>query len=309
MEMRGISLFKYLHRDGDPEMSLLEKIKRQISEWRSEKRMAKSIYNKRDCRILSKWLGVFHRGMFISPIISRKRIKFNININNFDLTLEIRKNQSDLYILRENFIQLIYNYDYEKHIQNPSHIVDLGANMGLSSLYFQSRFNNAKIVCVEPVQENVDMIIRNMQNNNFNWSIEKAAIQSNGGTVQLYPNEWWSSCTVVEDVANKRQMNRERFEYHLKLNPVKVEAVPVDVILDRNNIEIVDILKMDIEGAEEDTILNSPKWLNRVKILIIEIHDKYVNREKITNVLLKNNYHRVIGRTGPTDVFINRNLV
>jgi len=307
--MKSISLFKYLHRDGDPKMSLLEKINRQVREWRAEKRMAKSIYNKKDYKILSKWLSVFHRGMFISPVISREKIKFNININNFDLTLEIRKNQSDLYILRENFVQLIYNYDYEKYIQNPSSIVDLGANMGLSSLYFQSRFKNAKIVCVEPVQENVDMIMKNMKNNNFHWSIEKAAIQSNVGTVQLYPNEWWSSCTVVEDVANKRQMNKERFEYSLKLEPVDVEAVPIDIILDRNNIEIVDILKMDIEGAEQDSILNSPKWLNRVKILIIEIHDKYVDREKITNVLLNNNYQRVIGRTGPTDVFINKNLV
>ncbi len=307
--MKKISLFKYLHRDGDPKMTLPKKIRRQINEWKSEKRMVKSLYNKGDYKVLSKWLGIFHRGMFFSPVISNEKIKIELNINDSELILEIRKNQSDLYILRENFIQLIYNYEYERYIKEPLFIVDLGANMGLSSLYFQNRFKNAKIVCVEPVEDNVKMIINNMRNNNFNWVIEKAAIQSKEGTVTLYPNEWWSSCTVVEDIANRRQMNKERFEYHLKLNPVEVEAIPVDIILDRNSIEIVDILKMDIEGAEEDAILNSSKWLNRVKILIIEIHDKYVDRGKIQNVLFNNNYERVIGRSGPTDVFINKNLI
>lgn len=150
---------------------------------------------------------------------------------------------------------------------------------------------------------------KNAENNKFSWKIEKAAVQSQPGSVTLYPNEWWSSCTVNENVASKRQLNEGRLEYLLKRPTEKVAAVSVDMILDKYHIDIADILKMDIEGAEEQAILDSPNWLNRVKILIIEIHDKYVNRSKITKILLDAGFENVNGRKGPTNVFINKALV
>lgn len=53
---------------------------------------------------------------------------------------------------------------------------------------------------------------------------------------------------------------------------------------------------MDIEGAEEQSLLESSEWLQHVRILIIEIHEKYVNRKKITNVLTNAGFRQISGR-------------
>ncbi|BDS11589.1 FkbM family methyltransferase [Aureispira anguillae] len=301
-------MFKYLRRDGDPKMSLYQVAKRQFSEWSEEKKQAKEQVSKEEFKTLAFWLKKYHMGMFFQPLISRETAKIKLTLHNRPLVLEFRQNQSDLYILRENFIQNIYDFDYESIVPNVKSVVDLGANIGLTSLYFQNRFPNAKVVCVEPVSHNVEMIKKNASNNNFSWGVETAAIQSSVGSVTLYPNEWWSSSTVNKDIADKRQSNEGRVEYNHKLPPEEVEAIPVDVVFDRHNMDIVDILKMDIEGAEEPAILDNPKWFQRVRILIVEIHDKYVDRKKITKALLDAGFEGIVGRKGPTNVFINRRL-
>ncbi|MEA5504689.1 FkbM family methyltransferase [Halotia wernerae UHCC 0503] len=302
-------LFKYLHRDGDSKLSLFKVILRQLSEWFKENKQAKEQFSKKDYKVLSHWLREYHLGMFYQPLISDDTSVIELTANNFPVHIEFRNNHSDLYILRENFIQRIYDFEYEKIIRNVKNIVDLGANIGLSSLFFQSRFPSAQIVCVEPVEQNVKILKKNAENNKFSWVIEKVAIQSKAGSVTLYPNAWWSSSTVSENVASKRESNEDRLEHLLKLPSEVVPSFPVNAILDKHNIDIVDVLKMDIEGAEEGVILNSSEWLNRVKILIIEIHDKYVNRYEITKVLIDAGFERMVGREGPTDVFINKKLI
>lgn len=302
-------MFKYLHRDGDEAMPFSALVKRQFSEWRQEVKLAKRQERTQNFWPLFSWITAYHYGMFFRPTISSKTSKITLNVQRNDVTIEFRQNPSDLYILRENFVYKIYEFEYEKYIPQIQCIVDLGANIGLSSLFFQSRFPNANIVCVEPVKENIEMLHKNAQNNGFGWKIEKAAIQANIGEVTLYPNEWWSSSTVTESVAEKRQSKDGRLEKILKLPPEQVEALPVEVLLERNHIDRVDILKMDIEGAEEQSILNSKKWLSRVSILIIEIHDKYVNREKIIEVLQREGFVHIPDRQGPTDVYINKGVL
>lgn len=302
-------MLKYLYRDGDENITLVKAVKRQLSEWSTETKLARKQYAYKDFKILSKWIGNYHRGMFFQPLLSKDTTDITLIKSHRPVRITFRKNQSDLYILRENFVHNIYDFEYEKFLPEVSYILDLGANIGLSSLYFQMRFQNAQIICVEPVQENIEILKQNAYINNFSWEVEKAAIQAKQAEVILYPNEWWSSSTVTKSVANKRESHTGRFEHKLKLTPKKIKGLTVSNILDKYQIATADILKMDIEGAEEQCILDSPQWLRRVKVLIIEIHEKYVNRNKITTALAKNGFTMMSGRSGPTDVFINEEVL
>ena len=54
----------------------------------------------------------------------------------------------------------------------------------------------------------------------------------------------------------------------------ELQGVTINDILEENNIEIIDILKIDIEGAEYDLFKNDPHpWLEKTRCLIIELHD------------------------------------
>jgi FkbM family methyltransferase len=54
-----------------------------------------------------------------------------------------------------------------------------------------------------------------------------------------------------------------------------VEASTLDKILSDHKIDVVDILKIDIEGAEKEVFENSAAWIDRVGVIVIELHDSF----------------------------------
>ena len=71
----------------------------------------------------------------------------------------------------------------------------------------------------------------------------------------------------------------------------------------------IDVLKVDIEGAEEDVILGdnfNMELAKKIKIIAIEIHDEQVNRLKIESKLHSLNFEKI--HSDRVDIFINKNL-
>jgi hypothetical protein len=52
-----------------------------------------------------------------------------------------------------------------------------------------------------------------------------------------------------------------------------VEAVSVDEMINEFQLDGIDILKIDIEGSEEQVFLNEPTWLKKVRMIFCEIHE------------------------------------
>ena len=64
-------------------------------------------------------------------------------------------NGSDNYIFSEVFIDKCYDIDL---LSTPEKILDLGANVGYSSIYFKKKYPGAKVACVEPIEENLSIL-------------------------------------------------------------------------------------------------------------------------------------------------------
>jgi hypothetical protein len=62
------------------------------------------------------------------------------------------------------------------------------------------------------------------------------------------------------------------------INGNPIPAVPISSLMNKYNWQEVDIVKMDIEGAEKEVFANNNafEWLSKTKLLIIELHDNYV---------------------------------
>jgi hypothetical protein len=54
-----------------------------------------------------------------------------------------------------------------------------------------------------------------------------------------------------------------------------VPSVTIDTIMRDHNLDFIDILKLDIEGAEKEVLEFSSNWIHKVGILIVELHDRY----------------------------------
>ena len=135
-------------------------------------------------------------------------------------------------------------------------IVDLGANIGLTALSLKARYPQARVVCVEPHPENASLLRHNLQCLGDSATIMEAAVSNTTGAIQLaLATEHYNASTVRTEAKT-----------------VTVSALTMEEIMRHADISTIDILKMDIEGAELLILEGRPAWLQKVHLLLAELH-------------------------------------
>jgi len=166
----------------------------------------------------------------------------------------VRLNTSDLTVFEEVFLldhfEMSFNVDLGL-------IVDGGANAGYVSVYFANRYPNAHIIAVEPEPSNCEILRRNTSRYP-NVTVLQAAIWPKKMALEIENGE-----------ASKMGFRMRETE----LQEGTVEALTIDDIIGLQNAKMIDILKLDIEGAEKELFSGQPQWLGRVRMVIIELHD------------------------------------
>jgi FkbM family methyltransferase len=142
----------------------------------------------------------------------------------------------------------------------PRRILDLGANIGFGSVFFSKAFPEAEIVVVEPDPRNLPLLRKNLGLNGISSTVIEGAIGSAAGTLALRfgTNPTCSSLagTGMHDLSNT----------------VEVAVTTVPKVMKQAGWDSIDLLKIDIEGAEEDLLAHDNQWLAKVGAIIMEIH-------------------------------------
>jgi FkbM family methyltransferase len=174
-------------------------------------------------------------------------------------TVYLRTNSSDL----QAFDQVIAGaeYDYRFPIQ-PEFILDCGANIGLATLFFRSKFPAAIIVAVEPERGNFERLQKNT---------------AGLANVHCVNRGIWTrdACLKIEDAWNFGSWGFVCREVE-KEEPGTVKAMGIESLMKQFGRSEIDLLKMDIEGSELEVFsANYESWLPKCKIIVIELHDAY----------------------------------
>jgi FkbM family methyltransferase len=192
-------------------------------------------------------------GTFTKVYFARRG--FAIQMPGYPHAVVTRKNPSDRLVFEQIFIRSEYDspfLDFE-----PNVIVDVGANIGLSTAYFAHRFPNAKIWAIEPDQGNFDTLSVNSAPYP-NVSILRAGVWSSKGRLSIAnPNhDSWAFRTMeATDESNS------------------IPAVSMNDIVGWAG-DRIDLLKMDIEGAEKVVFEAGDRaWIESVGAIVIELHD------------------------------------
>lgn len=142
-------------------------------------------------------------------------------------------------------------------------ILDCGANIGVSVLNYKRHFPGAEIIAFEPDPVIVKVLKRNLtENSASNVKIIEAAVWTENGEMPFFCEGADGSRIVVDGQAE------------LKYHAVKTIDL-ADFI-----IRPIDLIKMDIEGAEYDVISHLASRLELVKNMVIECHlyNEQINR-------------------------------
>ena len=169
---------------------------------------------------------------------------------------------------RHNDIESFYKKTIE--LNKKPLIIDCGGNIGLASKYFSENYRDAKIVCIEPDASNLEQA---KKNNSFsNIDFRKAAIGSENGNGEI----------VDPGLGNNayRILGTERGETQILSINELLKDYP------KNN-HIPFIMKIDIEGFEENLFSKNIDWIDLFPLLIIELHDWMLPRSGNSKNFLK----------------------
>jgi FkbM family methyltransferase len=138
-------------------------------------------------------------------------------------------------------------------------IVDAGANIGASPIYFLSIVPDALVVAVEPDFGNFELLSKNVEG--LSVVATRAAISSTPG--------WARAFDVGEGFWGYRTQRIDSC-----MVPGSVPSVTVNAIYEQHSSGLYPFLvKVDIEGAEMELFSSNTEWVSRTPLIIIELHD------------------------------------
>jgi FkbM family methyltransferase len=170
--------------------------------------------------------------------------------------ISLRSNHSDLTSFREVFLKKEYDIPIVEPF-TPEIIIDAGANVGLTSVFFSNRYPNAQVISVEPDRENFECLQKNVSDYKNIIPI-KGALWSSAEEISLVDKGYGERGYIIESGGKNT-----------------VEAFSIPSLMQYYDIKRIDILKIDIEGSEKEVFsVETEKWLPVTKYLIIELHDR-----------------------------------
>lgn len=171
--------------------------------------------------------------------------------------VKIRTNSTDL--MAFTHVWLIQEYSVPNFEINRNDIViDIGAHIGLFSIYASQFCTGGKIFCYEPIKENYDLLTQNIKLNNLqNVYPHNAAVSKSIEEITIYLNNDEAGHSMFFATENYR----------------KAKSTTLKNIFDDNKIDRCNFLKLDCEGAEYEIIDTTPtKYFDKIDKMIIEYH-------------------------------------
>jgi FkbM family methyltransferase len=233
--------------------------------------------------------GKLGRKYFLMPYIYRARgaRKITVSLPGLTVPLRVRPETTDVRAFEQIFVQEEYALPFRL---DPRVIIDGGANVGFASAYFSAVYPCATIFAVEPDETNFRMLQEN---------------------VCLLPNVhciragiWHKSTRLwIRDDGYGEWMIRVQEE---ETGGRSVPAVTIDTIFGIAGCDCIDIVKLDIEGSEKPLLTNDPRWLERTRVLIVELHDRFMPGCTKALSAAANRYgFRRVARIGENEIFVN----
>jgi len=191
--------------------------------------------------------------------------RYNIGtIEMYGVKIKYVDSASFLFIYEELFKKKIYKFNTSN---KKPYIIDAGANIGLSIIYFKELYPNSEIIAFEPDENVFEALEHNIKMMKYS-------------DVKLVKKALWNSETTLNFMVEGADGGRVAVKGDID-RVVKVETVTLREYLNRK----VDLLKIDIEGAEISVLESCNDLLSNVDRIFIEYHS-FVNREQELHRLL-----------------------
>jgi FkbM family methyltransferase len=143
----------------------------------------------------------------------------------------------------------------------PKTIVDAGANTGMASIYYTHRYPNARIISIEAEASNFEILRRNVAKYPNVTPIHAALWNRDGFINVSEPDPATGAFGKWGFVTSEAPGSQ-------------VRAITMRTLMTEREIDSIDLLKLDIEGAEKE-VFESCDWMDHIRALVVELHDRF----------------------------------
>ena len=186
------------------------------------------------------------------------------------VTISYRLNRGDLQSIREVWLDEEYRLPADAAPYET--LVDLGGNIGLTSLWLAKTYGYKTVVTVEPSADNAELVRINLANNDVDATVIEAAVGPHDGTAVFAASEESNMGRLGTDGDSS----------------IEVKLLSMASILGQAGVAgQIDLMKLDIEGGEEQLVDGDLGWLNNVRRIVAELHPAIVDTEKVIAAIEK----------------------
>ena len=192
--------------------------------------------------------------------LSVERVK--VRPSGYSHPIRFRRVGTDVKVLQ----QMLVSREYQPvaSLRNVRLIIDCGANIGLSAYYLLHWHPKARLIAIEPDAENCGLCRQNLQPFGDRAVVLQAAVWPENTRLRIVP------------------ASRTGGAWSLKVEPWPsgdIEGLTIPEILHRADATgPIDLLKVDIEGAETELFRGAPAWLGMTRNIAIELHNDVADR-------------------------------
>jgi|SaaInlStandDraft_4_1057021.scaffolds.fasta_scaffold33848_2 FkbM family methyltransferase len=206
-------------------------------------------------------LGVVGVGLFFAEKLLRKKgivTVFHKYLNN---KISFRFASTDLITLSDSINEFELPSTFK-----PLIVVDVGVNVGLATAYFSSQYPSARVFSIEAEYKSF-LVLKEQSKNFTNITPIHSAVWSSIGTLEVRDrgtDDWGFvvDCDEIDNLPVVGTINTTTMQY----------------LMDSNNIQYIDLLKVDINGAEKEVFGINNDWIDKVGNIFIKIHERMSKR-------------------------------
>jgi len=225
--------------------------------------------------------------------------EFGVLVQDARVALHCRRFNSDIAVFKQIFVDDEFGELFSRLRQrgvDVKHVIDAGGNIGASLVRFKQEFPDARIISIEPDSKNFEVMTRNATLNAVNAAL-------------LCKGLWRDSRRLYFD-----RSFRDGGDWSIALSEEVisdnyVDSVSMADIVKDFALPSIDLLKIDIEGAERvifDGSGEGLEFLEITKSVAIEIHDEVGVRDVILDALSHHGFD--VGTSGEYVIALKRNL-
>ncbi len=198
----------------------------------------------------------------IKAEVTNSTIYCKVNRQDCKYPFRLRVHSSDVPTYKQIFIDREYDFLVEKQ---PKVIVDAGANIGLAAIYFANKYSDAKIISIEPEQSNFELLKENVASYPHVIPIQ-AALWNKNEEINLIDPGLGKWGFMVETIHSSENLPGKTCH--------TVMGMTIDKIMKDYGLKKIDILKIDIEGAEKEVFSDATSWIEKIDSIIVELHER-----------------------------------